>query len=103
MAYTSKELQTRASITGRQMDHWFRRGWLISFDRKPEEGSGIPIEWSERAVRKAVLMSGLVKAGFNPERAHQIAEKAMNRTIVSYPYSLRIGTHLTITIFGEGV
>lgn len=103
MAYTSKELQTRASITSRQMDHWFKRGWLISFDRKPEEGSGIPIEWPERAVRKAILMNAFVKAGFNPERAHQIAEKAMNRSTVYYPFSLRIGAHLTVTIFGEGI
>lgn len=103
MAYTSKDLQMRASITARQMDHWFRRGWLISLDRLPEEGSGRPIEWPERTVRKAILMSALIKAGFEPERAHEIAEKNLNRPVQFYPYSLRIGAHLTVTIFGEGV
>ena len=106
MTYDSKALQRSAGITGRQMDHWYRKGWLISFDRNPEQGSGVPIEWPIRTVRKAILMSALIKAGFVPERAHQIAEKNLNRpnmTQGSYPWSVRVGAHIVITIMGEGI
>lgn len=102
MTYDSKALQKRAGITGRQMDHWYRKGWLISFDRPNGTGSGVPIDWPIRTVRKAVIMSALIKAGFVPERAHQIAEKNLNRPVSSYPYTVRVGDHILVTIVGEG-
>lgn len=106
MSYDSKLLQRTANITGRQMDHWYRKGWLISFDRPEGAGTGVPMEWPIRTVRKATMMSALVKAGFVPERAHQIAEKNLNRpgmTQGSYPWSVRISSHIVITIYGEGI
>lgn len=79
MAYDSKELQRLAGITGRQMDYWYKRYWLVSFERKTEEGSGVPLEWPTRTVRKAIIMGRLVKAGFVPEKAHEIAEWYLTR------------------------
>jgi hypothetical protein len=102
MAYDSKQLQQRAKITARQMDHWHRQGWLVTFERLPEEGSGRPMEWPDRTMRKAILMGHLTRAGFVPARAHQIAEHNLKRTVTSYPFSVRIGDHLAITIYAEG-
>lgn len=89
MSYTSKELCERAGITARQMDHWFRRGWLVSFARRENEKSGHPIEWPLRTMRKAVLMNALITAGLKPERAHKIAEANLNRAVLSYPWTVR--------------
>jgi hypothetical protein len=102
MAYDSKQLQKRANITARQMDHWYRRGWLVTFERLPQDGSGTPIEWPERTVRKAVLMGHLVRSGFRPEKANQIAEHSLKRKVVSYPLSVRVGDHILVTILAEG-
>jgi hypothetical protein len=98
MAYTSKELQTQAGITGRQMDHWHRRGWLVSFDRLPEDGSGTPKEWPERTLRKAVLMGILIGSGFTPIRAHDLAERYLNRPVQADPFTALAGVGVRVTI-----
>jgi|SRR5579859_485429 len=102
MAYTSKDLQRAANITVRQMDHWYRRGWLEPFDRPQGSGTGIPLEWPERTVRKAIFMSNLINVGFRPERAHYIVEdyRRWNPT-PSCPYILKIGNGLSL-VFREG-
>lgn len=101
MSYSSTELQQYARITGRQMDHWYRRGWLISFDRRPNDGSGVPIEWTERTVRKALIMSCLVRAGFVPERAHDLSQRYLNRSTTAddvYVTSAGIGVVVRISL-----
>jgi hypothetical protein len=97
MAYTSKEIQTKAGITGRQMDHWYRHGWLISFERRKGDGSGTPIEWPERTMRKAVLMGILIGSGFTPIRAHNLAEDYLSRPVVSDPFTTMAGVGVRIT------
>jgi len=59
------------------MDHWYRAGYLEPFDRS-NLGSGTPMVWPERTLKKAVLMGRLTRAGFIPKRAHELADLTLN-------------------------
>jgi hypothetical protein len=98
MSYSSKELQNQAGITGRQMDHWYRHGWLVSFERHSDDGSGTPIEWPERTLRKAILMGILIGSGFTPIRAHDLAERYLNRPTLTDPFTALAGVGVQVTI-----
>jgi len=74
MTYTSKELCAQASITHRQMDSWYRNGWLAPYGRSERDSSGTPLDWSISTVAKAVLMGRLVRVGFRPAKAHELAQ-----------------------------
>jgi hypothetical protein len=95
--YSSKELQAMAGITGRQMDSWHRRGWLPSLERNGV-GSGVPIDWPEDTVRKAVLMGRLLSAGFNLERAHSLAMQFLSRPTAADIHDIVIGNGIRVTI-----
>jgi hypothetical protein len=101
MSYSSAELQERAGITARQMDHWYHKGWLVSFDRRPGDGSGVPLEWSSRECDKATIMSNLIGAGFTPESAHDLAQRCLNRIIGSddaYMITAGVGVWVRISL-----
>jgi hypothetical protein len=78
MSYSSKELCSRARITKRQMDNWYRMGWLAPFERDEKAGSGTPLEWPTQTFEKAKLMSRLIRVGFKVQEASEIADRLMN-------------------------
>jgi hypothetical protein len=101
--FDSAALQTLAGITPRQMNHWLSRGWLEPLDRQGA-GSGVPIAWPERSANKAVLMGRLVRAGFIPMRAHQVAEACLNDVNVSATsrgFKIGEGVYLRLTLSNE--
>jgi hypothetical protein len=93
----SRTLQRLAKITGRQMDHWHRQGWLIAAPRDAAS-SGHPFEWSSRMVRKATLMGKLLKAGFHADRAHMLSETYLANQHLSQVVVINIGPGLQLRI-----
>lgn len=61
----------RADITYRQLDHWITKGYIRPAVASP--GSGAPREINAHEVTVLNLMAGLVREGFRPERAAEIA------------------------------
>jgi len=96
-AYESKELQKEAGITPRQMDLWYRRGWLQPIDRKGA-GSGVPHAWPEETVKKAVLMGRLLRAGFIVRRAEEIASDYMKFNVTDGYQIVRLETGMALEL-----
>lgn len=103
MSYTSKELCDKAGITGRQLTHWQVRKWLVPIDRREGEGSGVPLEWSKDAVRKATLMIQMVNAGFEPWLADHIGQKIIDSGFTTYPRTVKVSKFVSVTLHGEGI
>jgi hypothetical protein len=101
MSYTSKELCSRARITNRQMDYWYRMGWLKPFERHKDAGSGTPIEWPTRTFEKANLMSRLVRAGFKIQAAHEVADRLMNDSTARTDsmHDIDLGDNIRLRLF----
>lgn len=60
-----------AGITYRQLDYWTKRGLIPLPDQHP--GSGSARSYPPDAVRVAVIMAALIRAGFTLKAAHRIA------------------------------
>lgn len=60
-----------AGVTYRQLDSWTRLGLVPS--QRRHAGSGYPRTYPPEAVRVAIIMAALVRAGFTVAAAHRIA------------------------------
>jgi MerR HTH family regulatory protein len=67
--YSSSEVQSRAGITYRQLDHWARIGHV----QPTGVGSGTRRQWSYIEMRTAVLLARLVKSGITLDTAAVVA------------------------------
>jgi hypothetical protein len=65
-----------SGATYRQIDHWTNKGWLLTYERPEGAGSGFPKEWPDAQAEKARRMVALIKVGFAPWSAEQIADHA---------------------------
>jgi len=98
MAYTSKELVDKAKITNRQLHYWHRKEWLVSFSRRDNDGSGIPLEWPARTLGKAIIMRHLIRGGFTPERAHELGEQYLNRAVGNDAYAVTLAAGVVVRL-----
>lgn len=66
----------QAGVTYRQLDYWIRQGYL-----KPIRtgGTGHQHEWPKTELSVARWMGRLVKAGFTPEAAAELARTALTK------------------------
>jgi hypothetical protein len=79
------------------------RKWMVPIDRRDGEGSGVPLEWSTDALRKATLMRQLIDAGFETYQAHNIAQKIIDTGIRTYPCTVKVTKFVSVTLHGEGI
>jgi len=62
----------QAGITPRVLNHWVRRGYVAP-EGRPVAKSGIPRSFGPDEARIVITTARLVRAGFRPERAAEIA------------------------------
>jgi hypothetical protein len=82
-----------ADISYRQLDHWCTKGYLVPAGRDRNPGTGQSREFPWEMVKKARLMSCLIKLGFEVQLAEKVATFA-----AAGEFKLAIGHGVTLTI-----
>lgn len=92
------DVAQRAGVTYRQLDHWFRLGYL-SANGQPtgSPGSGHDREFTYDEVRRLTLLARLVSAGVKPSKAAQYARTmvACNTRTLTLPGPVTITVGMT--------
>jgi hypothetical protein len=70
-------VMVRTGATYRQLDHWCRRGYLMS----GTPGTGYPRDWPESEIQVATVMVKLAAAGIPPKVAERVARAGGNLEI----------------------
>lgn len=74
---TTGDVAELVGATFRQVDYWLRRGFIPA--PNPTPGAGTPREWTRDLVRCAAVIAALVRAGFTPEAAGELARADQRR------------------------
>lgn len=77
MNNNSTSIVEHLGVTYRQLDYWFRQGYLSPDGSAPEVGSGRGTSrvYTTAEVAQLELMLGLVRAGVKPDIAAQVARR----------------------------
>jgi DNA-binding transcriptional MerR regulator len=73
---TTVEACTASGATYRQLDYWIKLGYLKPDNAK--DGSGSQRTWNGTEVAVAHLMIRLLRVGFIPKKASEIARSVVN-------------------------